>query len=149
MKYFHQCLLLIQNQWSRTSLVVQWIRIRLPAQGTRVWSLVREDPTYCKATKACVPGACAPQQKSPQWEACAPPQRTARPCHSQRKLAATKLQSSHNKCKLKNKIKAITPKTTNLTLSFAFGGKKKKSSFLCSPQLSTAAGCLLISHLFA
>ena len=34
-----------------TSLVVQWLRIRLPVQGTRVPSLVREDPTCCGATK--------------------------------------------------------------------------------------------------
>ena len=29
----------------RTSLVGRWIRIRLPMQGTWVWSLVQEDPT--------------------------------------------------------------------------------------------------------
>ena len=34
-----------------TSLVVQWIRIRLPMQGTRVRALVREDPTCRRATK--------------------------------------------------------------------------------------------------
>ena len=34
-----------------TSLVAQWLRIRLPMQGTRVRSLVREDPTCCGATK--------------------------------------------------------------------------------------------------
>ena len=34
-----------------TSLVVQWLRIRLPMQGTWVRSLVREDPTCCRATK--------------------------------------------------------------------------------------------------
>ena len=34
-----------------TSLVVQWLRIRLPVQGTRVRSLVREDPTCRGATK--------------------------------------------------------------------------------------------------
>ena len=33
------------------SLVAQWLRIRLPVQGTRVWSLVREDPTCRGATK--------------------------------------------------------------------------------------------------
>ena len=36
---------------SETSLVVQWLIIRLPMQGTRVQSLVREDPTYRRATK--------------------------------------------------------------------------------------------------
>ena len=35
----------------RTSLVVQWIRICLPMQGTQVQSLVWEDPTRCRATK--------------------------------------------------------------------------------------------------
>ena len=35
----------------RTSLVAQWLRIRLPMQGTWVWALVREDPTCRRATK--------------------------------------------------------------------------------------------------
>ena len=35
-----------------TSLVVQWLRIHPPIQGTRVQSLVWEDSTYCEATKA-------------------------------------------------------------------------------------------------
>ena len=34
-----------------TSLVVQWLRIRLPLQGTWVQSLVREDSTRCRATQ--------------------------------------------------------------------------------------------------
>ena len=34
-----------------TSLVVQWLRIRLPVQGTRVRALVREDPTCRGAAK--------------------------------------------------------------------------------------------------
>ena len=33
------------------SLVVQWLRICLPIQGTQVRSLVQEDSTCCKATK--------------------------------------------------------------------------------------------------
>ena len=33
------------------SLVVQWQRIHLPMQETRVRSLVHEDPTGCRATK--------------------------------------------------------------------------------------------------
>ena len=37
--------------WPRASLVAQWLRIRLPTQGTRVRSLVREDPTCHGATK--------------------------------------------------------------------------------------------------
>ena len=34
-----------------TSLMVQWLRIRLPMQGKRVQSLVWEDPTCRRATK--------------------------------------------------------------------------------------------------
>ena len=34
-----------------TSLVVQWLRICLPVQGTRVRALVLEDPTCCGAAK--------------------------------------------------------------------------------------------------
>ena len=55
------------------SPLVQWIRIRLPVQGTRVQSLVREDPTHLRAAK---PGchstepvpfrACEPQILSPR-----------------------------------------------------------------------------------
>ena len=36
---------------SRASLVAQWLRIRLPTQGTRVQALVREGPTCHGATK--------------------------------------------------------------------------------------------------
>ena len=39
------------NQGHGTSLVAQWLRIRLPMQGTRVRALVREDPTCRGATK--------------------------------------------------------------------------------------------------
>ena len=69
----------------RTSLMVQWIRIRLPMQGTWIWSLSQEDSTCLGATKpiyrnygarvlrllkpkhsrACV----LQQEKPPQWEA--------------------------------------------------------------------------------
>ena len=40
---------LIWKPW--TSLMVQWLRIRLPMQGTQVRSLVQEDSTYRRATK--------------------------------------------------------------------------------------------------
>ena len=39
-----------QKEKDRASLVVQWLRICLPMQGTRVRALVREDPTCCGAT---------------------------------------------------------------------------------------------------
>ncbi|KAJ8794114.1 hypothetical protein J1605_019106 [Eschrichtius robustus] len=41
----------VHSGFIRTSLVAQWLRIRLLMQGTRVRSLVREDPTCRKATK--------------------------------------------------------------------------------------------------
>jgi len=34
-----------------TPLKVQWLRIYLPMQGTRVRSLVQEDSTFCRAVK--------------------------------------------------------------------------------------------------
>ena len=87
------------------SLVAQWLRIRLPVQGTRVRSLVWEDPTCRRATKPmrhnywahapqllslraattepCMPRARALQQeKPPQWEARAPQWRVAPARHN-------------------------------------------------------------------
>ena len=81
----------------RTSLVAQCLRIRLPMQGTQAWSLVREDPTCCRATKpvghnywdcalepvshnywARASRAHSLQQEKPlQWEAHAPQPRVA------------------------------------------------------------------------
>ena len=40
-----------QNQSTRDSLVVQWLRIHLPMQGTQVQSLVQEDPISHGVTK--------------------------------------------------------------------------------------------------
>ena len=37
---------------SQASLVAQWLRIRLPMQGTWVPALVQEDPTCHGATKS-------------------------------------------------------------------------------------------------
>ena len=45
------CRCLFKNTPFRASLVVQWLRIRLPVQGTRVRALVREDPTCRGAAK--------------------------------------------------------------------------------------------------
>ena len=36
-----------------TSLVVQWLRICLPMQGTLSWSLVQTDSTNCRASTPC------------------------------------------------------------------------------------------------
>ena len=40
-----------KKQVKEASLVAQWLRIRLPVQGTRVCALVQEDPTCRGATK--------------------------------------------------------------------------------------------------
>ena len=40
----------LKNDPHRASLVVQWLRTRLPMQGTQVRALVREDPTCRGAT---------------------------------------------------------------------------------------------------
>ena len=80
-----------------TSLVPHRLRICLPMQGTRVWTLVWEDPTCRRATKpvrhnywaralqllkpTCLEEPRALQQERPrQWEACAPQRRVA-PAH--------------------------------------------------------------------
>ncbi|KAJ8782100.1 hypothetical protein J1605_010430 [Eschrichtius robustus] len=42
---------LLQDSAPGTSLVAQWLRIRLPVRGTRVRTLVREHPTCRGATK--------------------------------------------------------------------------------------------------
>ena len=40
----------LRNERTQTSLVVQWIRIRLPMQGTQVRSPVQEDSTGGRAS---------------------------------------------------------------------------------------------------
>ena len=42
---------IIQKNTCRASLVAQWLRVRLPMQGTWVRALVWEDPTCCGATR--------------------------------------------------------------------------------------------------
>ena len=44
-------ILLLQKDTCQSSLVAQWLRIRLPMQGTQVRALVQEDPTCRGATK--------------------------------------------------------------------------------------------------
>ena len=105
-------LLRFKNTPDWASLVVQWLGIRLPIQGTRVRALAWEDPTCRGATGpvshnywACASGACAPQQEGRDSE---------RPAHRNEEwppLAATresprretKTQHSHKLKKLKKK----------------------------------------------
>ena len=88
----------------RTSLVVQWLRICLPMQGTRVRSLVEEDPTRLRATRpehhnywSQCSGAHVLQQEKPVHRN----QRVAPAHHNWRKPAcsnADPVQPKVNKC---------------------------------------------------
>ena len=72
----------------RAFLVVQWLRICLPMQGTSVQSLVQEDSTCLGATKPVnhsdwglqALSLSLQQEKPLHWEACKPPWRVA-PAH--------------------------------------------------------------------
>ena len=56
------------------SLVLQWLRIHLPMQGTRVQALVQKGPTYYGATKPMHHNywAWALEPASPNYWACMP-----------------------------------------------------------------------------
>ena len=88
---------------SGASLVVQWLRIRLPMQGTRVRALVREDPTCCGAARPVRHNywACAPQLLKPArhnywslraWSPCS----TAREATAVRSLHTATKNSPHS-----------------------------------------------------
>ena len=50
--FYHEYVsLTIRNEQLGASLVVQWLRVCLPMQGTRVRALVWEDPTCHGATR--------------------------------------------------------------------------------------------------
>ena len=71
------CILSEQRTLNGTSLVVQWLRIHPLVQGTRVRSLVQEDPTCSRASKTvsqttepmCPKAHTLKQEKPRQWEA--------------------------------------------------------------------------------
>ena len=96
-KKFKQTKTLTNKRKKPTSLVLQWLRIRLPMQRTQVWSLVWEDPTNWGAPK---PGhhsgsARAPEPASPDhWSprAWSPRSETERPL--QREACAPGLEWS-------------------------------------------------------
>ena len=100
---------IIKKATTSASPVVHCLRIHLAMQGTLVWPLVAEDPTYCRATKPVshnywphMPRACAWQQeKPPQWKAHAP--QLERSFHSQQLEKACVQQQRPSKAKNKNK----------------------------------------------
>ena len=70
------------------SLVAQWLRIRLPMQGTGVRALAREYPTCCAATRPKRHNywACTLEPKSYNYWACVP---RACPCSTTTREATT------------------------------------------------------------
>ena len=72
---------------SRTSLVVQWIRIRLPVHGFDPWSGKISHDTEklnpcATTTEAYSPIACGPQQEKPPQREAHTPQRRVDSDHS-------------------------------------------------------------------
>ena len=53
-----------------TSLVVKWLRIHLPMQGTPVRSLVQEDSKILQLLSPCSRAGAPQLEKPPQREAC-------------------------------------------------------------------------------
>ena len=88
------CIFLFKKSDLGASLVAQWLRIRLPMQGTRVWALVWEDPTCRGATKLMRHNfwACALEPASHNYWARAP--QLLRPMHLQPMLRNKR--SHHN-----------------------------------------------------
>ena len=81
----------LKNNLFWASLVAQWLRVRLPVQGTRVRALVQEDPTCRGATKPVHHHywACALEPVSHNyWSPC-----TWSPCSATRE--ATAMRSPH------------------------------------------------------
>ena len=111
-----------QENLSGTSLVVQWLRVRLPMQGTRVRSLFQEDPTCLGATKpashnywARVPQLLKPvrleptlrnKEKPPQWETRTPQWGVAPTRRNYRKPACSNKDPMQSKVNKINKFKA-------------------------------------------
>ena len=128
----------------RTSLVVQWLRIRLPMQGTRVQSLVQEDSTCCQATKP--PLSCDLQLLSPlaATEALEPMLHSKRSYHSEKLLHRN--QSSPCLPQLgKAHAQQQRPSTAKINISISFLTYSKPGrSFRCVSSFDFMRLCLLI-----
>ena len=121
------------NKKCRASLVVQWLRICLPMQGTWVQFLVWEDPTCCGAMKpmcqshwplllslwaatitpACPGAHTLSLEKLSQQEARELQWRVAPAHHSQRTPTAMKTQHSQKQIKVNQPLKRETLKKHN------------------------------------
>ena len=90
------------NWMDVASLVVQWLRIRLPMQGTWVRALVWEDPTCCGATQPMRHNywACALQPVSHNYWACLPQllkPTCLEPSHRNKRSHRSEKPAHHNK----------------------------------------------------
>ena len=115
-----------------TSLVVQWLRLHLPMQGTQVWSLLWGDPTGCgdpdympvhpnywtplsSLCAATIEAHVLCNEKPPRWEACTlqwvAPQR--KPSHS-------------NKDPVQPKVNKFFKKINKIHLKINTGFKKRE-----------------------
>ena len=118
-QYNNQCLFpnillcqILKKLKNGTSLVVQRVRVCLPVQGRRVWSLVHKDSTWQWAAKpVCYnyrarvpqllkpahPRACSQQEKPPQWEAHALQWKLCPDHHNQRKSLKSNKDAAQRK----------------------------------------------------
>ena len=132
--------------------MVQYLRIHLPTQGTWIRSLVQEDPTCCRATKArspqllsqcsracelpstepMSPRVCALQQeKLPQWEARTLQWRGA-PGSPPSEKARAQQEAQHSQKKKQNKtISSFQPLSSVQLLAASWPAA-------CQPSLSFA-----------
>ena len=69
---------------SRTSLMVQWVRICLPIQGAQVQSLAQEDSTSLRATKSVHPPSMALEPQLPKPKRLEPVLRSKRSPRSEK-----------------------------------------------------------------
>ena len=135
----------------RTCLVVQWLRICLPMQGTRVWSLVQEDSACHRATKPVYHNSCAQVLqllKPAPPRACARKSRSHGPCRTTREQpsslqlekASTQQkdpgQPRINKLKMFNKV---GPREVGLALPKERAGEMQAPVPSCSHRLRARA----------
>ena len=107
----------------KTSLVVQWIRIHLPLQGTWVQSLVREDSACHRRLKpthhndwAWAPKACALRKRSPAMRGLCTATKCS-PCSPQPEKAREQ--------QLRPTVTKINKWTLKITLSDILGDERK------------------------
>ena len=117
-----------QNTHLRTPLVVQWLRICLSMQVTRVWSLVLEDSTYRQATEPIHSNCWSPCVLEPML-------------HSKRSHCNEKPTYS-NKDPVQLKLNHLKKKKTHLLIAFLNGHGSQ-----CPKQLQFLnRGTLLAYH---